>query len=71
MLRALGPALGCGLMMVVCMAMMAMSGRRNRAESTDPTTPPASADEVSALRDEVARLRALAEEPRTQPEGAP
>lgn len=70
MLRALGPALGCGLMMVVCMAMMAMTGRRNRAESTDPTAP-TSADEIRALRDEVERLRALAEEPRTQPEGAP
>lgn len=71
MLRALGPALGCGLMMVVCMAMMAMAGRRNRAESTDATAATASTDEISALRDEVARLRALAEERRTQPEGAP
>ena len=71
MLRALGPALGCGLMMVVCMAMMAMPGRRNRGESTDATTAPASADEISTLRDEVARLRALAEEPRTQPDAAP
>ena len=57
--------------MLVCMAMMAMAGRRNRAESTDATTPPASTDEISALRDEVARLRALAEEPRTQSESAP
>lgn len=71
MLRALGPALGCGLMMVVCMAMMAMAGRRNRAESTDATAAPGSAAEISALRDEVARLRTLAEQPGTQPEGAP
>lgn len=71
MLRALGPALGCGLMMVVCMAMMAKAGRRNRAEPADATTALASVDEVSALRAEVERLRALAEEPRTQPDGAP
>ena len=55
MIRALAPLVGCGLMMAVCMAVMAAAGRR-KTPSDD-----ASHDEVRELRDEVARLRALAE----------
>ena len=71
MIRALAPVFGCGLMMLVCMAMMAMAGRRNRNTPTDANTTPASSEEISALRDEVARLRDLDEERRASPEAAP
>lgn len=54
MLRSLTPLLGCGLMMVVCMAVMG-GGRKRRNEPAAP----ASTDEVAELRDEVARLRRL------------
>ena len=57
MLRSLGPLLGCGLMMLVCVAVMARPGARNRAN--DPVPP---AEEVAGLREEVARLRRLDEE---------
>lgn len=44
------PALGCGLMMVACMVLMSrMHGHRDE---------PSHDDDVEALRDEVARLRA-------------
>ena len=55
MIRALAPLVGCGLMMAVCMAMMAAAGRRQKPSDG------ASHDEVRELRDEVARLRVLAE----------
>lgn len=55
MLRSLTPLLGCGLMMVVCMAVMG-GGRKRRNE---PAAPSSSTDEVAELRDEVARLRRL------------
>lgn len=61
MLRSFAPLLGCGVMMLVCMAVMAAAGARNRRSDT---TPPASADEVASLRDEVARLRRLDEQRR-------
>ncbi len=69
MLRSLAPLLGCGVMMLVCMAVMAIAGARNR---TNQSSPPASGDEVAALRDEVTRLRALDEQRRaTLEEPAP
>lgn len=38
MLRSLAPLLGCGLMMLVCMAVMAGAGARNRRnQPTHPT----------------------------------
>ncbi len=44
------PALGCGLMMVACMVLMSrMRGHRDE---------PSHDDDVEALRDEVAQLRA-------------
>lgn len=43
-------------MMLVCMAVMAGTGARNRRN--EPTAPE-STDEITALRDEVARLRCL------------
>jgi hypothetical protein len=70
-MRSLVPALGCGLMMVVCMAMMSRAGSRNRPNPTDAETTAASSEEVSALRDEVARLRHLDEERRATPDGTP
>ena len=59
MLRSLAPLLGCGLMMLVCMAVMAGTAARNRRN--EPTAPE-STDEVTALRDEVAQLRRLDEQ---------
>ena len=59
MLRSLAPLLVCGLMMAVCMAVMARTGARN--QHNEPTAPE-STDEVTALRDEVARLRRLDEQ---------
>lgn len=70
MIRTLAPLFGCGLMMLVCMAMMSMAGRRNRTP-TDATTTPASSEEISALRDEVARLRRIDQELRATPDAAP
>lgn len=64
MLRSLVPALGCGVMMAVCMAVMAIVGRRNRDQHPTQPPPPASPDVVAALRAEVARLRQLDEERR-------
>lgn len=51
MIRALAPALGCGLMMVLAMAAMAAMGRRS-APATDPAE-----DEVAGLRAELDALR--------------
>jgi len=65
MLRSLAPLLGCGLMMLVCMAVMAGAGARNRRNQP---TPPASTDEIAALRDEVARLHRLDEQQLTRAE---
>ena len=59
MLRSLAPLLGCGLMMLACMALMAGAGARNRRN--EPAPPPPT-DEIAALRDEVARLRHLDEQ---------
>ncbi len=53
LLLSLAPLLGCGLMMLVCVG--AFSGFRRRS---GPAPEPASQEEVAALRDEVARLRA-------------
>lgn len=58
MLRSLAPVLGCGLMMVACMALMGRSGRNRHNDSTAPD----SNEEIAALRDEVARLRSLDEQ---------
>lgn len=63
MLRSLAPMLGCGLMMLVCVAVMA-GGHSRRNEPT----PPASADETAELRDEVARLRRLDDQQRAAAE---
>lgn len=65
MFRSLAPLLGCGVMMLVCMAMMGMAGRKR----TDQSNPTGSSEEVAALRDEVARLRALDEQRRATSEG--
>jgi hypothetical protein len=56
------PALGCGLVMVACMVMMGrmMGGHRN---------PPSEHDEVQALRDEVAQLRAERDATDTRSDG--
>ena len=59
MLRSLAPVFGCGVMMLVCMAVMAIAGSRNRRNEPAPA---ASADEVATLREEVARLRGLDEQ---------
>jgi len=56
MLRSLPPSMGCGLMMLACVALMAR-GRRNEPNPPPPT------DEIAALRDEEARLRHLDELP--------
>ena len=64
MLRSFAPLLACGVMMLVCMAMMGMAGRKR----TDQSDQPASGDEVATLRDEVARLRALDEQRRATTE---
>ncbi len=50
------PLLGCALMMAVCMGLM--GGFRRRRGSAAPEEVPPTAEEVAALRDEVARLRA-------------
>lgn len=65
MLRSFAPLVGCGLMMLVCMLVMGAASNRNR--STDKSTP-ASTDEISALRGEVARLRQLDEDRRATPQ---
>ena len=64
MLQSFAPLLGCAVMMLVCMAMMGMAGRKR----TDQPDPPPSADELAALRDEVAQLRALDEQRRATTE---
>jgi hypothetical protein len=64
MFQSLAPLAGCALMMVVCMALMGASHRKPPADSP----PPASTDEIQALRDEVARLRQLEEERRATPQ---
>lgn len=53
MFRLLFPLLGCGLMMVICMALMGAGHRRPHAD--DPS-------EVASLRAEVDRLRRLVDE---------
>ncbi|MGH9242939.1 MAG: hypothetical protein ACRD29_01200 [Acidimicrobiales bacterium] len=70
MLRSLAPLLGCGVMMLVCMAVMALAGARNRDTQSPPHTP-ASTDEIAALREEDARLRALDDERGAADEPAP
>lgn len=55
MLRSLSPLVGCGLMLLVCVAFMAFSGRRRQG--------PPPVDDVAALRAEVERLRRLDGEP--------
>ena len=57
MLRTFAPLLGCGLMMLVCMAPMAL--RNRRGSDTDAS---ASSDEIASLRAEVARLSELDEQ---------
>jgi hypothetical protein len=64
MFQTLAPLAGCALIMLVCMAVMGAGARKR---PNDPT-PPASTDEINALRDEVARLRQLEEERRTTPQ---
>jgi hypothetical protein len=54
MFRLLFPLLGCGLMMVICMALMGAAGHR-RPPADDPS-------EVASLRAEVDRLRRLVDE---------
>ncbi len=71
MLRSLAPLLGCGVMMLACMAVMAMPGRKRDHQPTSPLPPPASSDEIATLREEIARLRALDDERRTADEPAP
>ncbi len=64
MLRSLTPLLGCGLVMIACMALMGRSGRRR----DDPTPPD---EDVAALRAEVTRLRAVDTQSPAPIEGAP
>lgn len=71
MLRSLAPLLGCGVMMLVCMAVTAMAGRNRDQQPTSPPQPPAASGEIAALREEVARLRALDHERCTADETAP
>jgi len=51
MLGTLAPLLGCGVMMLVCMGVMRLGGSRHH-----DAAPLGAADEVTALRAEVARL---------------
>lgn len=53
MLRSLAPLIGCGLMMLVCVAVMGLVARKRPTEPA-PTSP---GDEINVLRAEVARLR--------------
>ena len=55
MVRSLLPLLGCGVMMAACMLLM---GRGARRAGNEPVAP-GDTEEVAALRDEVARLRAV------------
>lgn len=50
------PLAGCAVMMALCMGLM--GGLRRRRGTANPESEPASTEEVTALRDEVARLRA-------------
>ena len=50
------PVIGCALMMAVCMGLIGVGRRRTPAAAQDEA--PATAVEVAALREEVARLRA-------------
>lgn len=59
MFRTLAPLLGCGLMMLVCMAPMALRNRRGKSADA-----PASSEEIASLRAEIARLRDLDEQRR-------
>ena len=57
------PALGCGLVMLACMAMMGWGMRGPRRQEAARPPEAATAQEVAALREEVARLRAEQEDP--------
>ena len=57
MLRSFVPLLGCGVMMAACALLMARAGRGRIDQTKDPQHDA----EVAALRDEVARLRAVDE----------
>lgn len=59
MLASLTPLLGCGLMMVVCVAVMARPGDRHRRNDANAD---ATFAETVALREEVDRLRHLVDE---------
>ena len=61
--QSLAPLLGCGVMMLACVALMAGSGRRRNTEFPRPK----SRDDIAALRAEVARLRRLDEQRRATP----
>lgn len=50
------PLVGCAVMMALCMGLM--GGARRRRGGTIPEVQAPSAEEVAALREEVARLRA-------------
>lgn len=63
MVRYLAPLVGCGVMMLICRALMSMGGRHRGPATTD-----AAPDEVQALRDEVARLRTVVDAPAHVPD---
>lgn len=59
MLRSLAPLVGCALMMLVCLVVMAGTAARARHREA---TAPGDNDNIAGLRDEVARLRSLDEQ---------
>ena len=59
MLVSLTPLIGCGLMMIVCVAVMARPGDRRRRNDANAD---ATSAEAAALREEVDRLRRLVDQ---------